>query len=75
MASWNFGDNPNRLAEAKEDAEKQHPVVLYKDPGSSLYIYVDGAVDEYERLTWQKFEVIVQSREVEGSSLGRLASL
>ena len=151
--------DPNRLAMAKEDAEKQHPVVLYKDPGSSLYIYVDGerdympgvvpnqtgdpkayvelvleeavnakqwrnglaerhpnllavnyvlgddyqiarmlpkwmqtlklpeigpnidalagaAVDEYERLTWQKLEVIVQSREVEGSSLGRrLASL
>ena len=37
--------DPSRLAKAKEDAESRHPVVLYKDPGSSLYIYMDGEND------------------------------
>lgn len=33
---------PNRLAEAKGEAEKQYPVVLFKDEDSSLYVYVEG---------------------------------
>ena len=37
--------DPSRLAKAKEKAKSQYPVVLYKDPGSSLYIYVDGDGD------------------------------
>ena len=33
---------PGCLAEAREDAEIEYPVVLYKHPESSLHIYVDG---------------------------------
>lgn len=34
--------DPTRLAIAKEQAEQSYPVVLYKDPSSTLYIYVNG---------------------------------
>ncbi|MXX75717.1 MAG: hypothetical protein F4210_13725 [Holophagales bacterium] len=34
--------DPNRLAEAKGEAEEQYPVVLFKDEHSSLYVYVEG---------------------------------
>ena len=37
--------DPGRLAKAKDDAEAHYPVILYKYPGSSLYIYVDGESD------------------------------
>ena len=39
---------PDFLANAKKAAETEYPVVLYKDQGSSLYIYVEGDnVDAY----------------------------
>ena len=34
--------DPAYLANAKEHAEQEYPVVLYEDPGSSLHIYVEG---------------------------------
>lgn len=33
---------PDRLAEAKREAETEYPVVLFKDEDSSLYVYVEG---------------------------------
>ena len=40
--------DPDFLANAKKYAETKYPVVLYKDPGSSLYIYLKGDnVDAY----------------------------
>ena len=38
----------DRLADAKRKAETQYPVVLFKDEGSSLYVYVEGEnADKY----------------------------
>ena len=37
--------DPSYLAQAKEDVLTESPVVLYKDSGSSLYIYVKGVDD------------------------------
>ena len=34
--------DPSYLAKAKQAAMKEYPVVLYKHPGSSLHIYVEG---------------------------------
>ena len=34
--------DPGHLAKAKNDAKKKCPVVLYEDPASSFYIYVEG---------------------------------
>ena len=34
--------DPGRLAKAKDNARKEYPVVLYKDPNSSLHIYVEA---------------------------------
>ncbi len=33
---------PDRLAQAKREAETRYPVVLFKDEDSSLYVYVEG---------------------------------
>ena len=38
--------DPDCLAEAKKAAETEYLVVLYKDPGSSLHIYVEGDNDD-----------------------------
>ena len=34
--------NPTCLANAKEMTKQEYPVVLYKDPNSSLHVYVEG---------------------------------
>ena len=34
--------DPAYLAKYKEDAEQEYPVILYKDPDSSLHVYVEG---------------------------------
>ena len=40
--------DPDYLANAKESAGHEYPVVLYKDPDSSLFVYVEGSdVDAY----------------------------
>ena len=40
--------DPAYLAKHKNDAELGYPVILYRDPDSSLYVYVEGSdVDAY----------------------------
>ena len=40
--------DPMYLEKAKEAAKKEYPVVLYKDPESSLHVYIEGEdVDAY----------------------------
>ena len=34
--------DPKKLAEAKEAAKREYPVLLYKAPESSLHVYIDG---------------------------------
>ena len=34
--------DPTYLAKAKKKAKQEYPVVLYKDPNCSLYVYVEG---------------------------------
>lgn len=35
--------DPAYLAKHKEDAEREYPVILYKDPDSSMHVYVEGS--------------------------------
>ena len=35
--------DPGYLAKHKEDAGREYPVILYKDPDSSLHVYVEGS--------------------------------
>ena len=40
--------DPSYLAKQKKDAEYEYPVILHKDPASSLHVYVEGDdVDAY----------------------------
>ena len=40
--------DPAYLAKHRKDAEQGYPVILYRDPDSSLYVYVEGSdVDAY----------------------------